>query len=143
MTTRRLRRSCTDMRRCYILNADGTVTKVSTEAWSRWFEKADRHIGNYYRDGYRVSTVFLGLDHNWGEGPPHIFETMMFDDTKHVATLGDRLIRLNGEELTMERYSTKDDAMIGHERHVQHLNKMIDAAQAGMKLTEGTKATRE
>lgn len=26
----------------------------------------------------KVSTVWLGLDHRWGEGPPLIFETMIF-----------------------------------------------------------------
>jgi hypothetical protein len=26
----------------------------------------------------RVSTVFLGMDHSFGEGPPLIFETMIF-----------------------------------------------------------------
>lgn len=31
------------------------------------------------RPDYWVSTVFLGLDHNWSQkGPPHIFETMVF-----------------------------------------------------------------
>lgn len=27
-----------------------------------------------------VSTVFLGLDHSWGDGPPQMFETMIFND---------------------------------------------------------------
>lgn len=27
---------------------------------------------------YRVSTVWLGLDHNWGGGEPILFETMSF-----------------------------------------------------------------
>lgn len=29
-------------------------------------------------DDVRVSTVFLGLDHRFGEGPPLLFETMIF-----------------------------------------------------------------
>jgi hypothetical protein len=29
-------------------------------------------------DGVEVSTVFLGLDHAWGKGPPMLFETMIF-----------------------------------------------------------------
>lgn len=28
--------------------------------------------------GVRVSTVFLGLDHSYGDGPPLLFETMVF-----------------------------------------------------------------
>lgn len=26
-----------------------------------------------------VSTVFLGMDHSWGHGPPQLFETMIFE----------------------------------------------------------------
>ena len=35
----------------------------------------------------RVSTIWLGLDHQWGEGPPLIFETMVFGGPydEHVA----------------------------------------------------------
>jgi hypothetical protein len=29
-------------------------------------------------DDVRVSTVFLGLDHSFGTGPPLLFETMVF-----------------------------------------------------------------
>lgn len=29
-------------------------------------------------NGVKVSTVFLGLDHSWGDGPPLLFETMEF-----------------------------------------------------------------
>jgi hypothetical protein len=32
----------------------------------------------------RISTVWLGLDHRWGEGPPVIFETMIFIETPHT-----------------------------------------------------------
>ena len=33
------------------------------------------HIGFLY-----ISTVFLGYDHNWRSGDPHLFETMIFDN---------------------------------------------------------------
>jgi hypothetical protein len=29
--------------------------------------------------GLEVSTVFLGLDHSWGDEAPQLFETMVFD----------------------------------------------------------------
>ena len=48
-----------------------------------------------------VSTVFLGLDHGWGDGPPVLFETLVFPDTKR-----------------MDRYCTWDEAVAGHERIV-------------------------
>ena len=56
----------------------------------------------------RVSTVFLGLDHQWGEGPPLLFETLVFHD-------GD------GQECT--RYATWHAAEQGHAA-------MVDAMRA-------------
>lgn len=47
-----------------------------------------------------VSTVFLGVDHGWGSQPA-IWETMAFK---------------NGEEIRCNRYSTRDEALAGHER---------------------------
>ena len=49
--------------------------------------------------GAVVSTVWLGLDHGWGEGPPIIFETIVFGG------------RCDGE---MWRYSTEEQARLGH-----------------------------
>jgi hypothetical protein len=47
--------------------------------WGRWFETADRVVFQTRVLGICwVSTVFLGLDHNWGAGPPLLFETMAF-----------------------------------------------------------------
>jgi hypothetical protein len=51
-----------------------------------------------------VSTVFLGLDHQWGDGPPLVFETMIF----------------GGEhDQYQERYSTWDEAEAGHKQGVR------------------------
>ena len=50
-----------------------------------------------------VSTVFLGLDHSFGTGPPILFETMIFcnntDDDLHN---------------WQHRYNTKAQAILGH-----------------------------
>lgn len=63
----------------YILDGK-TPKKVEMLEWARWFEKAREErivaktdVGNAY-----VSTVFLGSDHQWGDGPPLIFETLIF-----------------------------------------------------------------
>lgn len=55
-----------------------------------------------------VSTVWLGLNHNWGDGPPLIFETMVFS-------------RVGGwsDDLYIERYSTIRQARDGHNRIVK------------------------
>ncbi len=51
-----------------------------------------------------VSTVFLGLDHQWGDGPPLIFETMVF----------------GGEHDECQwRYSTWEEAEAGHANVVE------------------------
>lgn len=46
--------------------------------WAKWFGTTDRHIGNDVIGGVRISTVFLGVDHKWEDGPPLLFETMIF-----------------------------------------------------------------
>jgi len=49
-------------------------------AWGMWFETANRHVADDYIYGVRISTVFLGLDHNYDEWAiePLLFETMVF-----------------------------------------------------------------
>ena len=67
-----------------------------------------RHIGRHEiptRQGnILVSTVWIGLDHNYGDGPPLIFETMIFG--------GDR-------DQECHRYSTRQEAVEGHSLVVQ------------------------
>lgn len=56
---------------------------------------------------YDVSTVWLGIDHGFGIGPPVIFETMVFGDT-----MGD---------LACERYITEAAARRGHDQMVREV----------------------
>jgi hypothetical protein len=47
--------------------------------WAEDFERGDRQVAQTKTlYGERLSTVFLGLNHQWGIGPPLIFETMLF-----------------------------------------------------------------
>lgn len=46
--------------------------------WAQWFEKADRHVANIKIGDAQISTVFLGVDHNFREGVPVLWETMVF-----------------------------------------------------------------
>jgi hypothetical protein len=48
--------------------------------WARWIEERENcRVADSVIGRFRVSTVFLGVDHNWGgEGPPILFETMTF-----------------------------------------------------------------
>jgi hypothetical protein len=80
----------------------------------RWLELWDRpHPGSYSRialseqrspDGevLQVSTVWLGIDHSFGGGPPLIFETMVFGP--------------DGDELGVWRWATEAMARDGHAR---------------------------
>jgi len=54
-------------------------------------------------NGLWLSTVWLGLDHRYGKGPPLIFETMAFN----------RITDDHGDTWC-ERWSTLDDAQVGH-----------------------------
>ena len=61
----------------YILDGHQAVP-VDLVTWAHWFEKAERHVANETIGDVRISTVFLGLDHQYGPGPPLLFETMVF-----------------------------------------------------------------
>lgn len=89
----------------YRLTEDGAVVPCSPkEGMRQW--GADRRIGLYEAPGVRVSTVFMPLNHQFGDGPPLVFETMVFGGP------------LDGE---MERYSTKQDAEVGHAAMVRRV----------------------
>jgi len=62
----------------YILDGHKTV-KVDLMTWAKWFEKSeDRHVAREKIGDAEISTVFLGIDHSFGQGPPMLFETMVF-----------------------------------------------------------------
>lgn len=64
-------------------------------------DTALRNVGDDEINNVRISTKFLGLDHNWGEGDPLVFETMCFSENKDY-------------DEYMERYSTWEEAERGH-----------------------------
>ncbi len=52
--------------------------------WGRWLATAANRRVRLTRVGpYFVSTIFLGLDHSFGAGPPLLFETMVWVDDPH------------------------------------------------------------
>jgi hypothetical protein len=71
-----------------------------------WAENGIEQIARDERDGILVSTVHLGLNHQYGDGPPLIFETMIFwpDGDDH--------------DEYQERYSTREEALEGHKTAV-------------------------
>lgn len=77
--------------------------------WAKLFENKEYKIVKQttLKDGKRVSTVWLGLDHQFGKGKPLIFETMVFPK------------KADWSELDMDRYSTEKEALAGHKKMVK------------------------
>lgn len=85
---------------------DGKTVKPVDDVleWARWFESTDRHVAKDEFGDIRVSTVFLGLNHAFGDGPPLWFETMIFGGPA---------------DLYQDRYTTWDEAERGHKKAVR------------------------
>jgi hypothetical protein len=79
---------------------------ISMERWGELHADVNyRRVALDVIDTYRVSTIWLGLDHAIGfagEVGPHIFETMVFTNG-------------TGQDVWMHRYSTEGEALAGHE----------------------------
>jgi len=95
----------------YILDEHGDPQPCAdVRMWGRWFEEASRtrarilaHDRDEGADGVEilVSTVFLGLDHNFGaSGPPVLWETLVIGGL------------LDGLQM---RYTSREDAFRGHQ----------------------------
>lgn len=82
----------------YILKDRVPVPCDDLLEWGRQFEQEERRVARTEQDEVEVSTVFLGLDHSFGGGPPLLFETMVFG---------------GGRDQEMRRYSTWDQAEEG------------------------------
>lgn len=80
---------------------DGEPVAVSIHEWTHPGDRMDWVVGRSYVGHTLVSTVFLGLDHDFGRtGRPVLFETMVFGN--------------HGDEQCV-RYHTLDEAISGHE----------------------------
>ncbi len=90
-------------RRTRFYRRDGTPY-TGPDAWREWTKDSEnRDIKmvdhTVLKTGYLVSTIWLGLDHQWGSGPPLIFETRVFCGEQPIST---------------HRYSTEAEARAGH-----------------------------
>jgi hypothetical protein len=114
----------------YILIGQSAVPCEDLIEWATWLETADRVVFQTVVGAWRVSTVFLGLDHGFG-GLPLLFETMIFlaaadhglpgesltDWSKRTAPMRDAA----DQELVnyQTRYPDWADAERGHEKAVR------------------------
>jgi hypothetical protein len=63
----------------YVLDGRTPRRVDSVYEWGWWMQTCDRRVAVDWVGTVRVSTVFLGIDHSHGSGPPLLFETMIFD----------------------------------------------------------------
>jgi hypothetical protein len=66
---------------------------------------ANKRVAEDTVSGYWVSTVWLGMDYSLGDGPPLIFETMVFPQKEGETNWYDEYC---------ERYATEEEALAGH-----------------------------
>jgi len=104
----------------YLLNKDRSVTPCTVEEW------AANHIPHKVahwsmtNGDVEISTVFLGLNHAFGPGPPLIFETMVFTDIYPDI------------DNDMHRYSTWDQALAGHKEMIERVEAYLLLHKAGI-----------
>lgn len=85
----------------YVLDEHTVIKCDDVFIWAKSFDVNKRRVALTNGFKVRVSTVFLGLDHSFGFGPPLLFETMVFGKNEWI-------------EKDCERYSTWLEAEAGH-----------------------------
>lgn len=89
-----------DMPEYFLLNKNHEAVPCSMLEWAQAYEGMEGRIVQKTNVGNaEISTVFLGLNHNFGQGPPAIFESMVFGG------------QFDDEQC---RYATWDEAVTGH-----------------------------
>jgi hypothetical protein len=91
---------------------------VDAMTWARWFEYniSQRRVAlTVITPKCNVSTVFLGMNYNFGDGYPILFETMVFGGPMDQET---------------ERYETWAQAERGHAEMVARVTKAVDQVAA-------------
>lgn len=98
----------------YILDENGQPhPEPDRLAWVRWFETSYQQrvvVQDEVFPGIKVSTVFLGVDHNWnGKEPPQLWQSIIFAPDNYP---------LGGEQ---QRYASLTEARAGHAVLVRHV----------------------
>lgn len=103
------------MSRLYILDGEGNPEPMPDLAtWGQWCMLANRTLQRSEVNGLLVSTVFLGMDHSYGSGPPLLWETMVFQEGSSM-------------DVECQRYATRSEALAGHAALVARATKEPDS----------------
>lgn len=95
---------------------DWNGEKIHRWEWGVKMMLFPKHVGEDFINGYRISTVWLGLDHGLGCSPkPLIFETMIFKE-EDIEEEEDKW-----DEIYMERYSSYEEALEGHKKTCEYV----------------------
>ena len=88
---------------------------ISFDQWAQ--SRENKRVAEDYVEGKWVSTVHLGINLglNWTEGPPLIFETMVFPCKSGEGNVDD------WNEEFCQRYSTEELALRGHQDIVRQI----------------------
>ena len=89
----------------FILKGREVVHEPDLMVWAEWMQNGDRRVAETKVGKASVSTVFLGLNHQFSAGgPPILFETMVFG---------------GGHDQYQNRCSTWKEAEEMHDRAVE------------------------
>lgn len=114
----------------YMLDDEHRPVEAELMEWARWYGTADRIVAQTETELFWVSTVFLGIDHRWGgNGPPMLFETMVFQRERVIIELFGRLASVR-PDVEMMRHVSWDDAETGHKATVSRLRKQEAAVKS-------------
>lgn len=117
----------------YILDQDlNPVPELDLLTWAKWFEEAGekRIVGRDSIGEYDASTVFLGLNHQFGDGEPLLYESMVFEKkVSHCkpTKIGNRTTKgfdyheQLKEDWAYNRYHTREQALAGHAEIMEKL----------------------
>lgn len=105
----------------------------------------DKEYASVARDTvgvYLVSTVWLGLDHSFGDSKPVLFETMVFNKSmpkppcppsntdfyskEFQEWLEEYPDQTSASDVECERYHTEDEALAGHRKMVERVGLLVD-----------------
>ena len=93
----------------YILTHDNEVIPVrDLNVWGEWMDSPYAQMKRvlcrtYLRPDIFVSTVFLAMDHS-----------IALDEESHVPILWETMVFKDGDDMYIERYTTREQAIAGH-----------------------------
>jgi hypothetical protein len=95
----------------------------ATMKWALLLEQRDtnRIVGQTRTlYGEKLSTVWLGLDHSFGTGPPLIFETMLFAPTKDKKAKLAYILAVAAKTVTLDEEAAHDHEQAYIKKHYPH-----------------------